>query len=144
MARVLVVDDEDSILVYLTLVLQDHGHEALAARDAEVALEKARDRQPDLITLDIMMPKRSGIALYCDLKREPALAGIPVLFISGFSQLCDVGTEHSFRRLVPDEAIPRPEGCLEKPIDVNEFLKLVDRLTGAGTGDGRSMGVAGD
>ena len=144
MARVLVVDDEDSILVYLTLVLQDHGHEALAARDADVALEKARETPPDLITLDIMMPRRSGIALYCDLKRDSKLAGIPVVFISGFSQLCDIGTEHSFRRLVPDRSVPRPEACLEKPIDVKEFLGLVDRLSGAGAGQGRPTGVTGD
>jgi CheY-like chemotaxis protein len=144
MARVLVVDDEDSILVYLTMVLQDHGHEAVSARDADVALEKAVSESPDLITLDIMMPRRSGISLYCDLKRDPRLAGIPVVFISGFSQLCEVGTEHSFRRLVPDAAIPRPKACLEKPIDLKEFLELVDGLAGASAGGDRSLGVAGD
>ena len=126
----MVVDDEDSILVYLTMVLEDNGHQACSARDADVALEKARQERPDLITLDIMMPRRSGIAAYCDLRRDPDLAKIPVVFISGFSQLCDIGTEHSFRRLVPDKSIPKPQACLEKPIDLTEFLGLVDRLTG--------------
>lgn len=137
----MVVDDEDSILVYLTMVLEDNGHQVSSARDADVALEKAKHERPDLITLDIMMPRRSGIAAYCDLRRDPTLAKIPVVFISGFSQLCDIGTEHSFRRLVPDKTIPRPQACLEKPIDVVEFLELVERLAGEATKPAEERGA---
>lgn len=130
MGRVLVVDDEESILTYLTMALEDHGHEALAAADAIVALEILEQTKVDLITLDIMMPKRSGIAFYCDLRHDPRYAEVPVVFVSGFSQLCDVGTEHSFRKLVPDTTVPRPSACMEKPVELRQFLEMVDGIVG--------------
>jgi hypothetical protein len=53
-----------------------------------------------------------------------------VVFVSGFSQLCEVGTEHSFRKLVPDRTVPRPSACMEKPVDLRAFLEMVDRIVG--------------
>lgn len=129
MARILVVDDEDAILTYLRLLLEDQGHEVRTAQDAEEALAVLEQDVPDLVTLDIMMPRRSGISLYCELRWDALFAGLPVVFVSGFTPLFEVGSEQSFRYLVPDTAVPQPEGFLEKPIDVDELLELVDRLT---------------
>jgi len=143
MARILVVDDEDAILTYLRMLLEDHGHHVRTARDADEALDVLREEEPDLVTLDIMMPRRSGISLYCELRRDGVFADLPVVFISGFTQLFEVGSEKSFRHLVPDTSVPRPEGFLEKPIETADFLDLVDRLTDSACtpGDGEGWGV---
>ena len=76
--RILVIDDEPPILTYLTTVLEDHGFEIRSATDAESGMTAALAFPPDLICLDIMMPKRSGLALYQELKRHPATRPVPV------------------------------------------------------------------
>jgi len=125
--KVLVIDDELSIVAYLMAVLEDEGYKTCSATDAEEGLAVAREQLPDLITLDIMMPKRSGIALYRDLKLDSELCGIPVILVSAFSQNNDFRPA-SFRKIVPDERIPIPEAYVEKPIDVAAFLETVASL----------------
>ncbi len=125
--KVLVIDDELSILAYLTTVLEDHGYEACSAADAEAALSIARERSPDLITLDIMMPRRSGVALYRELKLDPRLRDIPVVFLSAFSRSSTVGPD-AFRKIMPDERVPVPQLYIEKPVVVPEFLEIVASL----------------
>ena len=134
MARILVVDDEESILTYLRMLLEDHGHRVRTANGAAEALESLRENTLDLMTLDIMMPKRSGISLYCELRRDEEFADLPVIFVSGFTPLFRVGSESSFRGLVPDRTIPPPEGFLEKPVEVDHLLGLIERLTASEAG----------
>jgi CheY-like chemotaxis protein len=126
--KVLVIDDESSIVAYLTTVLEDEGYGTFSANDAEQGLAVVRERLPDLITLDIMMPKRSGIALYQDLKLDSKLRGIPVIIVSAFSQ-SNHFRPSSFRKMVPDKHIPLPDAYVEKPIDVAAFLETVASLT---------------
>ncbi len=129
--RILVIDDEDTILTYLTMVFEDAGYEALSAPDADEGLAVARQNKPDLITLDIMMPKRSGISAYRELRGDALLCDIPVIFISGYTALCDIKDPSAFRTIVKDESIPRPEACFEKPIEVPRLLETVARLLGS-------------
>ena len=63
MKKVLIVDDEQSILIYLTTVLEDTGYATCSALDGEDGLRVARQERPDLVCLDVMMPKRGGISL---------------------------------------------------------------------------------
>lgn len=126
--KVLVIDDEESIVTYLKIILDDHGFVALSALDADEGTETARKERPDLICMDIMMPKRSGIALYQDFKRDPILAPIPVMFISAFNQIRDLRDAETFRKMIPDPAIPHPEYCMEKPIKVDVFIKTITAL----------------
>ena len=122
--KILVIDDELSIIAYLTTVLEDNGYETCSATDPEKGLAIACEQLPDLITLDIMMPKRSGVALYQDIKLDPQLRGIPVIFVTAFSRTDDLWPA-AFRKMVPDGRIPLPEAYLEKPIDVDVFLETV-------------------
>lgn len=134
-ARVLVVDDEDSIVDYLTVLLEDHGYETLSASNADEAETIACEARPDLICMDIMMPGRSGIALYRDLKRDARARDIPVIFVSAFSQSHELPAPRFFRQVVPEEDIPPPQGYLEKPISIDGFLKLVAKALKGQTGE---------
>ena len=122
--KILVVDDEWAIIMYLTTLLEDEAYETCSATDTEEGLAVAREQRPDLILLDIMMPRRSGLALYQDLKRDPVLRRIPVIFVTAFSRTSDMWPT-AFRKMVPDGNIPLPEAYLEKPIDVEVFLETV-------------------
>ncbi|MBU0595708.1 response regulator [Candidatus Bipolaricaulota bacterium] len=126
--KVLVIDDEESIITYLQIILEDHGFVPLVALDGDAGTELARRERPDLICMDVMMPRRSGIALYQEFKRDPELASIPVMFISAFNQIRDLRNPETFRKMIPDPAIPHPEYCMEKPIKVGAFVEIVTAL----------------
>ncbi|MCX7014628.1 MAG: response regulator [Candidatus Sumerlaeota bacterium] len=126
--KILVIDDEPAIAAYLCALLEDHGYSTRQAADAHAGAAAIRSERPDLVCMDIMMPGRSGVALYLDLKRDPRTAAIPVVFVSAFSRAHDFHAQR-FRQLLPDERIPEPEGYLEKPIRPSAFLKAVEELT---------------
>jgi two-component system alkaline phosphatase synthesis response regulator PhoP len=80
--KILVVDDEIYIVHILDFSLGMEGYEVLTALDGEQALEKARAEHPDLIVLDIMMPKLDGYETCKLLKADPATKDIPVILLS--------------------------------------------------------------
>lgn len=125
--KVLVIDDEPTIIVYLVTVLEDHGFVTCSATDADGGLLNAKKEHPDLICLDIMMPKRSGISLYQELKQDPATRDIPVIFISAFNQVRDLREPTVFRKMIPDQTIPMPQACIEKPIVVDDFIQSIEK-----------------
>jgi len=124
--KILVIDDEPDVVRYLTLVLRDNGFESISATNAGSALEKLASFQPDLICLDIMMPKHSGIWLYLELKASKEFAHMPVIIISGIK----TENEFNFREMIPDESIPPPSAFIEKPLNVDQFIALVRRIIG--------------
>ena len=126
---VLVVDDEPDIITYLTTILEDNGYRTRSARDADSAISEMRVRPPDLICIDIMMPRRSGLSLYQQVKTDPDLKDIPAIVISAFSRLEDF-TGQKFRRLFPDESVPEPAYFIEKPVNVGHFLETVELALG--------------
>ena len=133
MKKVLIIDDEQSIVIYLTTVLEDGGYATCSAMDGQEGLIAARRERPDLVCMDIMMPKRSGVSLYQEIKRDPELRSIPVIFISAYNRIRDLRNPVTFRKMIPDTGIPQPELCMEKPIDVTEFLEAISRLTSDAT-----------
>jgi twitching motility two-component system response regulator PilH len=126
---VLVVDDEPDVAIYLVTLLEDNGYQVMEARNADEAKKRLEMKTPDLITLDIMMPRRSGIAFYRELKQDRRFKDIPVIFITAFGQARDF-TGPAFRRLAPEEEVPEPEAFLEKPIQPERMIALVRAVMG--------------
>jgi len=85
---ILAVDDEASNLQLLRQILQDH-YRLLFAKDGARALELARQEQPDLILLDVMMPGMSGFEVCAALKANPATASVPVVFVTALTETDD-------------------------------------------------------
>jgi CheY-like chemotaxis protein len=125
---VLLIDDEPDILLYLTKALEEHGVKALSATDTAAALEILMKSRPDLVCLDIMMPRGTGISLYERMRKDPDLARTPVLFMSGAVP----AHEFDLRSFLPDAAIPPPEGYFEKPVSIPAFVKAILGLLGNG------------
>jgi DNA-binding response OmpR family regulator len=90
MARVLIVEDEPSIVLSLEFLLQRHGYETAVATDGEEALALVRRLRPDVVLLDVMMPKRNGYEVCRAIKADPELAAIPVVMVSARGQEVEV------------------------------------------------------
>src|ERR671922_168127 len=80
--RVLVIDDEPDVLLLCRVNLQYAGHEVIEALDGERGLELAVSGTPDLIVLDVMLPRRDGLSVLRDLAANPATSGTPVVLLT--------------------------------------------------------------
>ncbi len=116
--KILVIDDEQDIIKYLAIILRDNGYEVATAVDGVEAFDRLREERPDLITLDLAMPEKTGVKFYQELKAAPEWTDIPVLVISAFQPEFE---EILNRRLT----VPPPEGYLFKPFRVDELLAAV-------------------
>ena len=119
--RLLVVDDEADIRLFLRTVLEDAGAEVYEAADGNQAIAMARRHKPDLITLDLSMEHKDGIETFAELRSDNELAGIPVCVVTGHPE---------FRQVIYSRAVPRPEGYMDKPIKEEELVENVWRILG--------------
>ena len=118
---VLVVDDDPDACEFLATVLQDNGIGAATAKDGSEAIAMIEQAAPDLVTLDITMPEKSGVAVYRKLKEDDRLKSIPVIIITGVSD--------DFRKFITTRRqVPAPEGYISKPVDADQFIKMVKDL----------------
>ncbi len=125
--RVLIVDDEPDVVSYLEMLLHDVGYETMAAGDGNEALEMVRRERPDLVTLDISMPKASGTRFYKEVKTDPELAPTPILIITAVTGFG--GDKYAYERFISHrKLVPPPDGYFPKPIDREAFLAAVKKL----------------
>jgi CheY-like chemotaxis protein len=125
--KILVIDDEMDTVVYLTTLLQDNGYQTVSANDGQEGLDKAKTEKPDLVILDMSMPQKSGMGFYRELKSNPDLASIPVIFVTGVTGFG--GDKEGIKKFIDGRRnIASPEGYFSKPIDRDEFLKTVGKL----------------
>lgn len=88
--RVLIVEDEPHIVLSLEVLLERAGYDTATSTDGEEALERVRELRPDVVLLDIMMPKRSGYEVCRAIKSDPALRSIPVIILSAKGQEVEI------------------------------------------------------
>lgn len=110
---ILVVDDEADIRAFLTAVLEKEGYRVVTAPDGRQALRIAEQEQPDLIVLDLQMPKQTGTDFYRRLTKDDSLRNTPIIVVSG------VAGRHL--------AVTRPFAVFDKPIVPEEFVATVER-----------------
>ena len=122
--KILLVDDEPDIRSYLCSVLEENSFRAFTAGNVETGMQLLEDIEPDLVCLDIMMPKRSGISMYAAMKEDERFRQVPVIIISG---IVEEG-KFNFRKFLADESVPPPEQYLEKPVKIDEFIALIKSL----------------
>jgi CheY-like chemotaxis protein/MinD-like ATPase involved in chromosome partitioning or flagellar assembly len=116
--KILIVDDEPNMLKLLGLTLEHEGYEIAVAQDAEQAMAKVQAQKPDLVILDVMLPRVSGLELCQQLRDRPDTANLPIIMLSAKGE-------------VPDKVAGLKAGADEyvvKPVDTAEFLARVASL----------------
>ena len=80
--RILIADDEENIVISLEFLMKREGFEVLVAQDGEQAVEMIRAERPDLVLLDVMMPKKSGFEVCQEIKSDPELSSVKILMLT--------------------------------------------------------------
>jgi CheY-like chemotaxis protein len=117
--KILIIDDEADIQTFLETLLKEHGYETMTASDCEKGWDLLKSFRPDLITLDIIMPKETGQRFYRNLIKDPETRGIPVIILSGVTRYKELfGRDHI--------TMPKPHAFVEKPIVPQELISIIE------------------
>ncbi|MGV3653474.1 MAG: response regulator transcription factor [Noviherbaspirillum sp.] len=119
--RVLITENEPHIVESLTFILQRAGYQVSAALDGEAAVRSLRRDPPDIMLLDIMLPKLNGFEILKLIKTDPALNSLPVLVLSAKGQAHD-------RQLAMDIGA---DAFVTKPFSNRDIIEQVGRLVSA-------------
>jgi CheY-like chemotaxis protein len=110
---VLLVDDDAWLRPVLAELLTDEGYEVLEADNGSHALHQIRERCPDVVVLDVVLPRRSGLAVLDELRADERTRCLPIILVSGQVDLLETGQAH------------RAAAALHKPLDIGALLSKV-------------------
>jgi CheY-like chemotaxis protein len=127
---ILVVDDEEDVREFLSTVLEDSGFQVRTAVDGEDALARVEEKTPDLISLDLVMPNKSGMRFLHDLRRRQEWRDIPVVVVTAHAN-DDLGRD-DLQEIFADKGQLGPRMYLEKPVDPDQYAGLVCEILGVG------------
>jgi CheY-like chemotaxis protein len=114
--KILILDDEKHTVTFFETLLRKHGYAPIPTTNVEDALEAAHRETPDLVILDLLMPKRTGTDFARKLSRDKQLKNIPIIVVSGLAGR--------------DLAVRKPAAVFDKPVDTEKFLQAVEDALG--------------
>lgn len=145
--KVLVVDDDENTVKFLSAALEENGYEPVAAFNGREGLEKVKSENPDLVLLDVMMPKKTGFVLFKQLRRDDKYKDLPVIMLTGVAEVLDDldaqsddtherpfdSLREAMRKSIRemrDEGLIKPNMFIDKPIDPELVIAKVKELIG--------------
>ena len=124
--KVLVIDDEPDVRIFLTRIFKEQGASVLEAADANQGMRQIKEHNPDLVSLDMIMPHMTGEKLYWELRKDEKYMNVPVIIVSGYTKVDNPKID--FDNFLKEKKIPEPQGFVEKPIHPD---RLIEVATGA-------------
>ena len=122
--KIMVVDDELDMRVFVSTLLETSGYKPYVATHGLEGIQMAREIKPDLIILDVMMPKQGGVQMYREIKTDETLKHIPVIILSGIARKTFFHSQNVLDAY-KGQSIPEPEAYMEKPPESDELLECV-------------------
>ena len=143
--QVLIVEDSEETVLFLSEILEEHGYGFRVANNGSEAMTAMKARRPDLVLLDVMMPRKTGLGVLKDMKADPELKAIPVIMVTGASEVTgvdlrtgaakpmasyddDFARAYGARLRDIAEGLPPPDGFIEKPIDPPLLVDKIKEL----------------
>lgn len=119
---ILVVDDEEDVRKFLSMALVEAGFNVVTASDGFEALDQVKVKKPDLISLDLVMPKRSGVKFYRDLLKHKEYSKIPIIIVTGHAR-DDLGKSD-----LKELTMSGPGIYLEKPVKPENYIAAIKQI----------------
>lgn len=126
--KVLVVDDDPDVRSFVVTVLEENEYIPLVAQDGVEGLEMILKEHPDLVILDVLMPRGSGIRLYRKLRTDEKLKHIPVIMFTGIALRSFLKSQKALDEF--EGEVPEPDIYLEKPVEPEELAAAVRKKLG--------------
>ncbi len=126
--KILIIDDEPDMVTFLCALLEDHGYVTVTATDGEEGMTKIKSEKPDLISLDLLMPNKTGIKMFRELRKDDEIKDIPVVMVTGFGK--DDVPSMDFKEWIQKRAIKPPEAYIEKPVNKEVLLAAIKKAIG--------------
>ncbi|MGD9227885.1 MAG: response regulator, partial [Desulfobacterales bacterium] len=114
--KALVVDDNPDVRLFSVAILEENGYATLEAEDGESGLRMIKAEKPDLVILDVLMPRQSGVRLYRELKTAESLRDIKVIVLGEIAKKSFLRSQKALTEF-GDAEVPEPEIYLEKPVE---------------------------
>jgi len=127
--KVLAVDDDPDVRAFVATVLEENGYSPLSAQDGAQGMSAIKEEKPDLVILDVLMPKGSGVRLYRELRTDASLKNIPVIVLSGIAKKSFLRSQKALTEFKGGE-VPEPEAYLEKPVKAAELAETIKKVVG--------------
>lgn len=127
--KVLVVDDDPDVRLFSVSVIEDNGYTPIEAEDGVEGKDKITKEMPDLVVLDVLMPRASGISLYRELKTNKAFKNIPVIIQSGIAEKSFLRSQKALTEF-GGAKVPEPDAYLEKPVEPEELADTIKKFIG--------------
>ncbi len=127
--KVLVVDDDPDVRLFTVTVLEQHGYMPIEAINGEEGKKRIKEDAPDLVILDVLMPRQSGVRLYREIKTDKKLRDLPVMILSGIAEKSFLRSQKALTEFGA-ESVPEPECYLEKPVEAEELARAIQKILG--------------
>ena len=127
--KVLVVDDDPDIRMLNKSIVEESGYTPIEAVNGEEGLKMAKKEKPDLVILDVLMPKQSGVRLYRELVTDKSLKGIQIILLSGVAKSTFLRSQKALTQFGGAE-VPEPKVYLEKPVEPEELARSIKDALG--------------
>jgi len=127
--KILVVDDEKDVREFLRAALVESGFDVILAEDGNIALEEVKKQVPDLISLDLVMPKKSGAKFHRELSKHKEWSKIPIIIVTGHAR-DDLGKSD-----LKELTMSGPGVYLEKPVKPNNYIAAIKKILKMDTTD---------
>ena len=120
---VLVVDDEEDVREYFAMALEDAGFDVQRAENGNEALERIRGKTPDFISLDLVMPEKSGIKLLYELRQNKEWKKIPFVVVTAHAR--DDAGRGDLEEILSARTFSGPKMYLEKPVEAEQYVSFI-------------------
>ena len=120
---VLVVDDEEDVREYFAMALEDAGFNVLRAANGNEALERIREKTLDFISLDLVMPGKSGLKLLYELRQHKEWRRIPFVVVTAHA--ADEAGKGDLEEILSNKTFSGPKIYLEKPVEADQYVGFI-------------------
>ena len=124
--RILIIEDDPEFSYYLKVILEEAGFCTVLASDGVSGFQLLKSLVPDLITLDLIMPNKTGIKFFTEIRKNSKYCSIPVIIITSYTN--NTYPEIDFKKALYSKALTPPDGYFEKPVESLRLISVIRNI----------------